>query len=183
MGAFGRNLVPSSTDRENRAPRVLMRSRRAMQATLSTLPTSIAGGAVTAFTLTFTNLIAGAASGAAALPNNTRVRVGMLGSTITTDAGGVPFLQIQSAQLQTDAGAICQPLSTGSPLGLANGAALGGELDFDSNDLQYLGGSAVSVSIILTIKNSDSGAHSLNAFTAALFVETVQYDQPLQGEP
>lgn len=154
-----------------------------MSATAGGLPAAIAGGAVLQVTLTFTNLISGAATGPTALPNNTRVRVGMLGSTITTDSGGTPFLQIQSAQLQTDNGLIAQPLTTGSPLGLANGAALGGEIDFDSNDLLQIGGSAISASIVLTIKNSDSSSHDLNAFSAQLFVETVQYDKPLQGEP
>lgn len=163
--------------------KVLIRSRRVTSSTLATLPTSIAAGAVTAFTLSFPNAIAASAGADGALPNNTRVRVSMLGSTITTDTGGAPFLQVQSAQIQTDSGAICQPLSTGSPLGLANGAALGGEMIFDSNDLQYIGGTAPSVSIIIAIKNSDVGAHSLNAFSAAIVVETVQYDQPLQGEP
>lgn len=183
MGAFGRNIPAPSSGAENQRPRVLMRSRRAASATSSGLPTTVPAGGVVAFTITFSQLIATAA-GVAVLPQNTRVRVGMLGATLTTDAGGAPFLQLQSAQLQTASGAIAAPLSSGSPLGLANGATLGGVMEFDSNDLQYLSTQvAANVSLVLQIKNSDSSDHQVTAFAASVYVETEQLDKPMQGNP
>lgn len=180
-----RNVAPPSVERGPGAlpPAVLQRSRRALNASSAGLPTTVPAGGVVQFTIQFTNLIATAVGTDGALPANTRVRVGVLGTVLTTDAGGVPFLQLQAAQLQAASGKLAVPLSSGSPLGLANGAALGGLLEFDSNDLQYIGAtSAPTASIVIQIKNADASDHQVTAFSASLFVETVQYSRPLQGE-
>lgn len=190
MGAFTvfprRDVAPASVERAELAggPRVLQRSRRAMNAASNLAGGVVAAGGVTQFTISFPNLIATAVGTDGALPQNTRVRVGILGTVLSTDAGGVPFLQLQAAQLQSASGLLAVPLTSGSPLGLANGAALAGVLEFDSNDLQYIGAtSAPSASIVIQIKNSDASNHDVTAFSASVFVETVQYDRPLQGEP
>lgn len=160
-------------------PEVLQRSRRIGSGTAGGLPVVVGAGAAVMITATVDDLVA---SEEAPLPANTRVRLWVLGCTLTTDAGGSPFLQVQNANLQTGGGAISTPLNTGSPLGLLNGAALAGELNFDSNDAAALGVPAENGQVLILVKNPDAAGHNVTAFSVTLGVETVQYDAPRQGD-
>lgn len=154
-------------------PPVLARFRRIGQGSAAGLPIAVAAGTVVAISLPFAGLI----TDLAAL-SHTRIRASIYGSTLTTDAGGQPFILLQTGTIQTASLNVAAPLYSGSSLGVFHNATLSGSLEFDSDDL-LAGPVAVSpptgVTVVLVVKNSDVGAHNVTAATVNVLVEATQY--------
>lgn len=151
--------------------KVLQKYRYIAQGTAASLPLTVNATSQLGITIPF----AGVLSNVTYL-THTRIRVSVLSSVLTTDSGGQTFINIESANLQTNSQQVVQPCFTGSALGAFNNAALQGTMEWDTDDLQGLGITApTGCNIGITVNNSDSSNHNVTGATATILVEATQY--------
>lgn len=148
-------------------PIVLSRWRKTATATAASLPATIAHGNVGLLTVTFASVLKDVAA-----MSHTWVRVSVFASSLATDAGGAPFIGVQSVNMTTNGATVGQPLYTGSSQGLFNGSSLQGSLVFDTDDLPT---APTGVVISAIVNNSDSVDHQVTGFTATVLIEATQY--------
>lgn len=160
-------------------PKVLQRVRKIAIATAAGLPIAVGAASQATITISFAAVLSDVAN-----LRHTRIRASVFASSLTTDAGGATFINVESANIQAGAAQqVVQPCFTGSALGAYNAAALQGSITWDTDDLVQLGLTTPNaVQIVIVVNNSDAGAHNVTGATATVLVEATQYaDRYLGG--
>lgn len=161
-------------------PKVLSRVRKIAQGTAVGLPIAIGAASQATVTIPFGGVLADITK-----LSHTLIRVSVLATVLSTDAGGATFINIESSNIQSGAGTqVVQPCFTGSALGAYNGAALQGSMQWQTDDLLELNLTPPnSASIVIIANNSDSAGHNITGATATVLVEATQYaDRYLGGD-
>lgn len=158
-------------------PRVLSRWRRTATGTAAGLPITVNASSQATVTIPLSSCLEDITP-----MSHTQVRCRVYSTTLTSDAGGAPFIGIQSANLQTGSQQVVQPCSTGSSLGAYNGAALAGELEFNTDDLPIASNPPSALQLVIVVSNTDSGGgHTVTGATATCVIEATQYADQFIG--